>query len=189
MIDINSVLGDRKKTWSIAALLILCALAFILLFKYDYGNYRKIKLAASENKYNKATLDSLGKYEKYLKEFNTYLAPGNDIDRFMGILTVMSRNNGVVLSAVKPSETERSSGYDIVKVSIEGTSSYETLLRFIETIEDSKEYMFIDSISVKSIETGAGASAKNRLAGFTESAPSGRPIGFKAIIASVVEEI
>ena len=189
MMDINSVLGDRKKVWSIASSLILCVFAFVLLFKYDFGSFQKIKLAIADNKCNKATLDSLGEYKKYLKEFNVSLASGNDIEWLMGALVAASKNNGVILSVVKPFERERSSGYGIVKVSIEGKSSYQELLRFIEVLEDSKEYVFIESFSMHSIETGAGESAKSSSAALKERVPRGKLIGFNAIMATVVREI
>ena len=100
-----------------------------------------------------------------------------------------SKNNGVILSVVKPFERERSSGYGIVKVSIEGKSSYQELLRFIEVLEDSKEYVFIESFSMHSIETGAGESAKSSSAALKERVPRGKLIGFNAIMATVVREI
>lgn len=189
MIDINSVLSDRKKTWSILSFVILCALAFVLLFKHDFGNFRKIKLGIAESIHNKATLDSLSEYKKYLKEFNAYLVSGNGLDWLIGTLTVLSKNNGVTLSAVKPFETERSSGYEIVKVSIGGTSSYRALLRLIEALEDSKENILIESISIRLIESGSSASVKNPSVVLEGSMSRNGSVGFNAIIASVVREI
>jgi hypothetical protein len=188
MIDINSLLSDKKKTCTILSALILCALAFVLLFKYDFGNFRKIKLATAEDKYNRAILDSLAEHKKYLKEFDAYLAPVNGIDWLIGAITSAAKYNSVTLSAVKPLEAERSSGYNIVKASVEGTSSYENLFRLIESLEDSKEHVFIESISVKPIEAGAVGIVEIQLADSTENAPRGRSISFKAIIASVARE-
>lgn len=189
MIDINSILDDRKKAWSIAASVVLCVLAFILLFQHDFGSFRKTELAIVESRQNKATLDSVGEYKKYLKEFNIYLAPGNGTDWFMETLTTMSKDKDITLSAVKPLETEHSTGYGIVKVSIEGVSSYKKLLRFIEALEDNKEHMLIEDISMKAIETDTGWSAKGSSAVPGENRPRDRSVSFKATIASVVREI
>ncbi|GEM_PF-3651800 len=189
MIDIKNILNDRKKTWGILLFLILCALAFVLLFKYDFGSFRKIQFTIAENKHNKATLDSLGEYKKYLKKFNACLVPDNGIDWLMGTLTVVSKNNGVTLSAVKPIKTEYCSGYEVVKASIEGTSSYKELLRFIKAIEDGKEYMLIESISIRSIEIAPDEFAKNSPAVLTRNVSRGRLVGFNAIIAYVALKI
>lgn len=189
MIDISGILDDRKKAWSIAASMVLCVFAFILLFQHDFGNFRKIKLAIAESKHNKATLDSIGEYKKYLKEFNAYMAPAGSIDWFMETLTVISKDNNVTLSAVKPFEIERSTGYGIVRISIEGVSSYKNLLRLIEALEDNKEHMFIEDISIRAIETDTGWPAKSSSAVLKENLPRDRPVAFKATIASVVREI
>jgi len=183
--EMKSVFGDRKKVWSIAALAVLCALAFVLLFKYDFGNFQRRKKSIVENARNKAILDSLAEYKKYLKKFKTYLAPDNGRDWLIGTLAVVSKNNGVILSAVKPLESELSSEYSISKVSIEGVSSYKSLMRLIADLEDSKECVIIDSISMKSIDLGAGRETRNLLEVIRENVPRDKPVSFKAVIACI----
>ncbi|MEI6863276.1 MAG: GspMb/PilO family protein [Candidatus Omnitrophota bacterium] len=175
MADINSILNDKKKVWSVALFSLLCAFAFAVLVKYDFGNFHKMKLAIAERKSDLVILDSLVEYKKYLKEFAAFLAPGEGVEWLMMTLAETSRSKGVTLNAIRPSETISSGGYKIITLSVEGASSYKNLIRFIEELEARKECIFIEKVYMKATPGTKGLGRDEEVV-------------FTATIASVVVE-
>ena len=185
----NGVLADKKKMWSIVSLLVLFAFAFFLLFKYDFGNYRKIKASLGRIELNKATLNSLSGHEKRLKELSSSLTAEHDVNWLMETLTNISKESGVFLNAVKPMGTDVSLGYSIAKVSIKGKTPYKNLLRLIKNIEGSNEMIFIDSIFLMSSAGEYAPAEKSSREDVAKTESGGKSIDFQAVIKSVAKQI
>lgn len=148
MFDIKKISNDKTSLAAFLSLLTLGMLAFLLLIKYDLGNFNRLNKTIRETKNNIDTLENLVEHKAYICRFNERFAEKRGPDWLMEVLAKLAKEESITFSTIKPIQPRSVAGYKIISVEGDGIVSYTNLFRLLRRIEDCSGYIFVERLSI-----------------------------------------
>lgn len=187
MDDIKNIFEDKTKLAYAIVFLIIGIFAFVLLGKYDTGNFLRLVKSQRETHNSLRMLKSLAGYNEYTNQFDAQFLASTSSSKLMEIMGKLAEKNGIAPGVVKPLETRVVAGYRIVRVTAEGNTPYSNLVHLVAALEGQKEYISVENISIKMPEADS-VSVGGLSAGQSDSSvpkPDSEGVAFTLTISAI----
>lgn len=164
MFEMKTLLEDKIKFSYMVAATILGFFAFFLLIKHDIGGFSSLEQQIIDAHNNMKLLDSMAEYKQYIGQFNSQFSESKGANWLVELLTNFSKDENITLGTIKPLETRTVADYKIVRITADGTATYQNLLRLVKTLEGYKKYILIEQLSVSVHEISPAFSSPGLIA-------------------------
>jgi len=176
MFDTKKILDDKTTLAAFISFLVLGLLAFLLLIKFDLGNFNRLNRTIRETKNNIDTLENLVEYKAYIGRFNERFAEKRTSGWLMEVLAELGKSESITFSKIKPIQSRSAVGYKIISVEGAGIAPYIDIFRLLRDIESYGSYIFVERLNITpavSYQRGPNRNMPDM------SAPSNMPAGGK----------
>ncbi len=157
MDEFKKIFNDKVKFSYIISFSLAAIFAILLLVKHDIGNFFKLGRAMQDARTNLNVLADSVEYKDYVRKFDLQFVEPRSADWLMEVLTGLSDKEDITVGLVKPLEIRTVPGYKIIRVSANGSASYDNLLRLLKELESYKKYIYVEDLSINAAGPEAGS--------------------------------
>ena len=146
--ELKNIPKDKIKMSYIISLSFFALIAYLLLFKSDFGYRNRMKYLLQENINNLNLVRRIAEYKNFITDFNQKYCVEHT-NQLITIVTDAAKENNVIIELVKPLSDRKKAGYENIRVQIEGRAFYNNIGDFISTLENNEKFIFVESMELE----------------------------------------